>query len=303
MAPAERVPYHTIVIMAIEREPGLAVQRRILTERRSELAESIEALRRLAGTARIVLVIPESSAADLAESFPGIEIRPVSNRYPANHWRLVLAQIAGKGNISIPAAREEGILFITAETIAYAGGALKKGLPRMEKLVTVTGKGLEKPVTVSVRLGTPIQHVLGELAIEVAEGDRVLLGGYWQGHAQCDLEAPITLGTDGLTVIPGAQVTQLQEEPCINCGRCVTACPVRIQVNIVGRLAEFGFAEEAYAAGASACIECGLCAYVCPAQRPLLQYMRFGISGNQQALVEVERQPEGAPAQDGGEGR
>ena len=41
-------------------------------------------------------------------------------------------------------------------------------------------------------VGASIAHVLMELGMDVAEGDRVVLGGPWQGHAQFDLQAPGT---------------------------------------------------------------------------------------------------------------
>ncbi len=292
-APSEqRLPVRTVVIMALEREPGLSVQSRFLREYAGDLAESINAMRRLAADARILLVVPQSLQDSAAEKFPGVEIRGVTDRYPQNHWRVVLAHIAGTGNLTIPAAREAGILMLTAENAAFAGASLKRGLPRFEKLLTVAGKGLQGPVTVSTRLGTPIGHVLEQLDIVVEDGDRVLLGAHWQGHAQFDMQAPVTLGTDGLTVIPAESIVHLQEHACTNCGSCVRVCPVSIQVNLVARLAEFGFGEEAYENGAKACIECGICAYVCPVRRPLVQYMRFGVISHQKTLLEKEEEAE-----------
>lgn len=294
LEPEDRLPVHTVVIMATDREPDLAVQRRFVSELHSELSDSIQALGTMVADARILLVVPKSSYADAAGQFSGIEILGVTDRYPDNHWRLILARIAGTGNITVPAARRMGILLLTAENLALTGRCLKNGLPRTSKLVTVMGKGLEGPATVETHLGAPIEHLLDQLGTEVAEGDRVLLGGRWQGHAQFDLQAPITLGTDGVTIIPAAEVAHLQENACINCGRCNRVCPVRIQVNLVARLAEFGFGEEAYEGGAHACIECGLCGYVCPSRRPLLQYMRFGVTSHERALAEAEealRQP------------
>jgi len=101
------------------------------------------------------------------------------------------------------------------------------------------------------------------------------------------LGAPVTLGTDGLTLIAAGEVTALTENPCINCGRCVQICPVNIQVSLVARHAEFALAEEAYVMGASACIECGACAFVCPARRPLVQYMRYAIDRYGQLQAEA----------------
>ena len=280
------LPIRTIAVIAVDREPGLSVQRRYLTERREELIGALGPLQRMAGDIRLVLLVPRSLANEARGTFSGIDVQEVPERYPENHWRLVLARLAGKGNLTIPGARGQGILLLTAENVALAGRALREGRPRTTKLITVSGKGMAEPVTVEAVIGTPISHVFEELGIQVEENDRIILGGIWRGHAQFDLQAPITRATDGLTIIPASEVVHLEEAPCIHCGRCVRACPVRIQVGIVARLGEFGFGEDCYQAGAHACIECGLCAYVCPAKRPLVQYMRFGKSCHEKKEAE-----------------
>jgi electron transport complex protein RnfC len=275
---AELPPIHTVIIMASDREPDLTVQRSYLAPQRQDLIGSLKAVRTLAGgSARIVMLVPAALRDDVARDFGDIEVQAVSERYPASHWRLLVARAAGVRNITISKARAAGILVMSAEEAALAGRSLREGLPRTAKRVTVIGKGLAEPVIVETVLGAPIEHLLKQLEIDVTAGDRVLLGGRWLGHAQFDLAAPITRSTDGLTILPAADVVQSAENPCINCGRCTNACPVRIQVSLVARYAEFGHMAEAYALGAHACIECGLCAYVCPARRPLQQYVRFAV--------------------------
>lgn len=272
---AETAP-KTIVVMAVDREPGLGVQRYFLTAGLDELKTALGLLRKVAGSAPIQLAAPASLQGQLS-GIPGVEVLPVPERYPDGHWRLVLAKACGTGNITYEGARDAGCHFLTAEHLCLALRAVKAGLPRTTKLVTVAGKGLGQPTLVETPLGTPVGHLLEELGVVAEEGDRVILGGVWQGEAQFDRNAPVTLGTDGVTVIAADELTHLRDNPCIHCGRCVAICPVNIQVGLVARYAEFALVDEAYTLGAHACIECGACAYVCPAQRPLVQYMRYAI--------------------------
>ncbi len=289
MDPAEQRPIHTVVIIGVDREPDLTVQQRYLNEYRADLIGSLKAVRTLAGgAARIVLLVPESVRDEMAGTVEGVEVQPVTARYPANHWRLLLGRVAGVGNATVASARAAGIMVMSAEEAALAGRSLREGLPRTVKLVTVMGKALSQPVTVETVLGAPMEHLLKELQVDVAEGDRVLLGGRLQGYAQYDLKAPVTHSTDAVVVIPADEVVHLTENPCINCGRCTSVCPVKIQVGTAARFAEFGLMEEAYSAGAYACIECGLCGYVCPAHRPLLQYVRFAILKHEDCIVRTE---------------
>jgi electron transport complex protein RnfC len=62
---------------------------------------------------------------------------------------------------------------------------------------------------------------------------------------------------------------------CINCGRCVDACPVNLDVNLICRYSEFSLYEKSLEIGGADCIECGLCAYNCPAGRSLVQLIRL----------------------------
>jgi len=278
----------SIVVMAVDREPDLAVQRRVLIEQREELTTALAALRRLAGSCDIQIAIPASKASSFEAGFDGATVICVPEDYPNNHWLRILAQVAGTGNITKEAAREAGILVITAEELVALGQALTSGQMPVNKLVTVSGGDLSEPVTVATRLGSPVAYLLEQLGITTQKGDRVIMGGRWQGYAQFDLQAPITPHTDGLTFIPAENVTKLDENTCINCGRCTQVCPVNIQVNLVARFAEFNLVEEAYLRGANACIECGVCAYVCPAARPLVQYLRFAVRSYEESQAQLE---------------
>jgi len=287
-APGDEAPLpavDAVAVLAIDQEPEIAVQRRFLMELRAELSLGLSALARVAGNARLVLVVPESLQDEARGAFPDVELFQVGSGYLDNDWRLALARIAGAGNLTRAAARQAGLLAITAEEAACLGLGLEEGQPGTEKLVTVSAGSLPQPVTVRTRIGTPVNHLLAQLDIAVEEGDRVVFGGRLRGEAQFDLDAPVTRETDGLTVIPAADAYCPAEAPCINCGRCVHICPVRIQVNLVSRYAEFALVEEAFQQGAHACIECGLCGYVCPAHRPLLQYMRFAVRRYHEALA------------------
>ena len=62
---------------------------------------------------------------------------------------------------------------------------------------------------------------------------------------------------------------------CINCGRCMEKCPVRIAVADVDRAMKIKSdkkkAKMLIETGVRQCVDCACCSYVCPANRPLLQ--------------------------------
>jgi H+/Na+-translocating ferredoxin:NAD+ oxidoreductase subunit C len=283
----EKLPIKTVIVKAVDDEPPLAIQRRFLTEFAENFSESVSALKKLAGNARFVVVVPEDLAAQARSLLKDVEIHTVSNDTLNCNTRLLIHHITQSFFSYHQNPRTEGVIDFSAEDVAFAARCLHKGKSRTNKLVTISAPELDKPVTVRTRLGTPVRHILDAFNITVKTGDRVVFGGPLMGIAQPDIDAPITRNTDGITVIRSEKVIPFTDAPCINCGRCVDICPVHIQVNLVGRYSEFGLFELAVKGGSGSCVDCGLCAYVCPSRRPLMQYMQFA---NNEFDKQMERQ-------------
>ena len=93
---------------------------------------------------------------------------------------------------------------------------------------------------------------------------------------------PITNDTDALFIQGSDEIIEFSNTPCLNCGKCVKACPYNLQVNLLSRYSEFSLFEKCEELDIDFCIECGLCAYVCSARRPLVQFIQF-------ARKEIER--------------
>lgn len=295
----ERIPIHTVIIRAVDEEPPISVQRRFLNEFSRDFAESVEGLRNISGDARIVVAVPESMAGQAQSILKNVEIFPVGNSTLETNPRLLIYKITGKFFASNERPRRDGIAVISAENLAFVARCLHKGKSRTNKLVTVSSPDLGNPVTIRARLGTPVSHVLKALNVKVAAGDRIIFGGPLMGVAQPDMKANVVWGVNGVTVIRASNVAPFTDAPCINCGRCVRVCPVNIQVNLVGRYAEYGYFEKAVMEGSLSCVGCSLCAYACPSRRPLLQYMIFA---NNQYGLQVEEAQEWEEGEEDGAG-
>ena len=64
------------------------------------------------------------------------------------------------------------------------------------------------------------------------------------------------------------------ESACINCGRCVEACPEKLIPSQLATYSEFEDYEAFNKLYGKECIECGSCSYVCPAKRQLAQSIK-----------------------------
>ena len=90
------------------------------------------------------------------------------------------------------------------------------------------------------------------------------------GTALQTLDAPITKRTSSISTSQ-KQSKRKGTKPtaCIHCGRCVSACPVRLQPVAIYNAVIKGDFEKAEKLWAKDCIMCGTCSYVCPAKLPL----------------------------------
>jgi electron transport complex protein RnfC len=85
-------------------------------------------------------------------------------------------------------------------------------------------------------------------------------------------DAPV--GTGELVVHSTAIHLDANADPCIRCGWCVEACPMRIHPAGLLEMAQEHDVRGAKRFGLDACIECGVCSYVCPTRLPLLSAIR-----------------------------
>lgn len=168
--------------------------------------------------------------------------------------------------------------------------AVQKRKPLVERIVTVTGKGMKTPSNYLVRMGTPIASLV-EAAGGLPEGDvKVLNGGPMMGRAMVDLSSPVTKGCSGITVLGGAEAQRGAESACIKCAKCVQACPMGLEPYLLSKLSRKQLWERLEGEEVTSCIECGCCQFTCPADLPLLDYIRLG-KQRVMGLIRAVRRP------------
>ena len=63
--------------------------------------------------------------------------------------------------------------------------------------------------------------------------------------------------------------TRPEETACINCGRCVEACPMNLMPARLSRAYKDKNVDLLREYNVMTCMDCGCCAYVCPARKQL----------------------------------
>ena len=149
-----------------------------------------------------------------------------------------------------------------------------KNKPLFERVVTVTGKAVTNPSNFLVRMGTPINTLI-EAAGGIPENTgKIIGGGPMMGKAIPNDDMSILKGNNAILAFDDSFAQINEETACINCGRCVRACPMKLNPALIGRAVETDDLACAARAHVAVCIECGACTFVCPAYRPLTQLCR-----------------------------
>ncbi|MDD5205786.1 MAG: 4Fe-4S binding protein [Desulfobacterales bacterium] len=263
-------PVHTVVVPVLDKDILISTSQYLLHRRTDEVRGGVEQLRRLAGSARIVIAVP-AELASVAEK-TGAEVKVVTPVFPNAHPGILAREIVRKKK----GLSEDGVAFLSLEAVIGLNALLGSGEFPVNKVFTVIGKD-HSFFHVRARVGTPVKDVLEALGIRTGHGDRLISGGPMSGEAIYWEETPVMGDTDGILVQGKDQIQQWSDTHCINCGECVRACPSRVQVNMLIRFLENGLYQEAADLyDLMNCIECGLCGYVCPARIPLFQYIMLG---------------------------
>jgi electron transport complex protein RnfC len=263
---ADVVASKTLIVSAVDREPNVHVAAQLLADRTSDAGRAVELLGRAAVAERLFLAAPEpkSRLATEACAGTGADVLALPPVYPETLEPLV-ARRAG----------DDAAVVIPLETALAALDTVAAGKVQDRKLVTLVWTGREPAVNLRVALGTRLADLVTACDLEVRELDKLVAGGPMQGFAQYSLDASIDEGVDAVVVTRAEDVVPFTDNPCINCGACIDVCPVRLQVQLIGRYSEFGKFDPVRDLDIDACIECGLCATVCTGRRPLMQMIRL----------------------------
>ena len=268
----------TIIINGIDAEPGMATKGAVLNEYSSEITAGIKIIKKLVGSARVVLAVGSRALSldgELAEL--GIEIYRGKDKYPLGLNPILIKCVTGR-EIPLPHGDEKdvGVAVIDLVSLVHLVEAVRDLKPQVDKMVSLSGAGVTAVKNYRVRLGTVVQDLMEQLAGLKGEPVKVIAGGAMTGAALMSTNIPISKETDALIFQTATEAKTFSSDACINCGICVRHCPSRLLPNELSKYCEFSMFEEARDKYLLHCIECGICAYVCPEKRPMLHLMRYG---------------------------
>lgn len=276
-------PADTLVINGVECEPYLTSDHRLMLERPDEILVGARAMM-IAGKVNRALIGIEANKPDAieileqkAKIYPGIEVIPLKVKYPQGAEKQLIKALL---NREIPSGKlplDVGVIINNVGTTLAIYEAVQKNKPLIERVVTITGKKLNKTANFLVRIGTPTLMLLEALGEEIPAGTtKIIRGGPMMGKALSTIDLPITKGTSGIILVDDNEAQRREPQNCIRCAKCISVCPMGLEPYLLEKLAIKDFFEQCEAAAITDCIECGSCSYTCPAAIPLLAFIRYG---------------------------
>ena len=290
LTPPPTAKAECVIINAVECEPYITADFRLMMEKADEILIGLELLMMGAKvtTGYIGIETNKMPAIELltkkcAEKCNGskyhVEVVPLKQRYPQGGEKQLVDAVIQRQVPAPPAIPVNVGAIVQNVGTAYAVyEAVMKHKPLFERYTTVTGKKIKNPGNFLVRMGTPMKDLIDACG-GMPEGDNKLLaGGPMMGKALTSVEVPICKGTNSVTVISDDEARRKEPQPCIRCSKCVGACPMGLEPYLLAKISEVQNWERAEQEDIVSCIECGSCQFTCPAHRPLLDNIRQGKS-------------------------
>ena len=278
--PGKRCEY--LILNGAECEPYLTADFRVMLERAPRIRLGVEIMRKILGGPAVRIAIeankPEAIAAmekAFADIEGNVEIVVLPVLYPQGSEKHQIFATVGRVVPEPPALPiDVGCVVENVGTVAAIADAVELGEPLLERVTTVSGGAVVEPKNILAPCGTKYSDLVAFCGGEKMPPAKVISGGTMMGFAVSTLEIATTRTTSGLLLLPASKVFQYASGACINCGRCVRACPMGLNPALISKAVDANDIKAAEDASVMDCIECGACSFGCPAYRTITQSCR-----------------------------
>ena len=271
------------VVNGVECEPYLTADHRLMLEKTSEILEGARIARKALKATEVVIAVEENKPdaiekirQSIADEDLDFRVVPLKMKYPQGDEKQVLKALTKREVPSGGLPIDIGAVVSNVGTVFAVYEALVVGKPLIERVVTVTGSAVKNPNNLKVRIGTRIGELIEDCGGFREEPGKIVAGGPMMGFAVFDLDTPVTKGMSGIIALTQREARKAKQTACIQCGRCVRACPLGLSPTRLHKWIDHAEYDEAIKEGLLDCKECGCCSFVCPARLPLVQGMKLG---------------------------
>ena len=274
----------TLIVNGAECEPYITSDHREILENSWNIMSAIYALIDIIPFKRVIIGVEENKPDaikmlnEIAESETNdpddrVKVLKLKTKYPQGAEKMLIyactKRIVPTGKLPLDA----GCVVMNMTTLSFIANYLKTGMPLVSKRITVDGSAVGNNGNVIVPIGTPVKDVLD--FCEAKDYRKVLSGGPMMGTSLSDVSVPVLKQNNAILAFKEDDADIPEETDCINCGRCVSSCPMKLQPVKIVKAAARNDIASLEKLNVMSCIECGCCTFNCPAKRHITQQMRL----------------------------
>lgn len=265
-----------IIINCAECEGYVTADTRTMLDKTDELFDGISILKSFYGDKKFIIGVENNKSECIKKLTPyckinNVELKVLPSSYPMGGEKVLVYNTTGR---VIPEGKlplDVGAIVINCTTLTALQCYIRTGVPLVEKTVTVDGSAVAEPKNVIVPIGTKIKDMIEFCGGYKAEPKKIICGGTMMGITVPNDEVPVLKNTNAVLAFAEKEAMPTETSECINCGRCVSHCPMRLMPNMINHAFEARDTEKLTKLKVNLCMECGCCSYICPAKRPLVQ--------------------------------
>lgn len=273
-------PVDTILLNGCECEPLLTADHRVLLEYADDVIFGLKAILKATGAQKGVIVIEDNKPDAIAlmkEKTAGceqMEVVAARTKYPQGAEKMLIKRVTGRMVPSGGLPADVGCIVSNISTTKAISDAIQKGMPLIQRVVTVTGERLKHPGNFVVKIGTNTRDLIDYCGGITGQGEvTVKAGGPMMGFVLTDTNVPIMKGSNGIIAV---DTDHAAEQPCIKCGRCVDVCPMELSPLYFAKYADQENWQGMKDMHVMDCIECRSCEYICSSKIPLVAKIKAG---------------------------
>jgi electron transport complex protein RnfC len=281
LTPPEGAELDTLILNGCECEPYLTSDHRTMAEYPDRVLLGTRIMMMCLGVRRAMIGI-EKNKPDAIEALTAalpsdldITVHPLTVKYPQGAEKMLIDALLKREVPSGKLPLDAGVVVQNVGSIAAIAEVFETGLPLVERIVTVTGKGIRRPSNLIVPVGTKLRDLIAMCDGLKEDAFEIVFGGPMMGASQANLDVPLLKGTSGVVVLSEEECRRAETHACIRCGHCLDACPIFLNPQHLGALARAGRYEEMNDYHLADCMLCGCCSYTCPSNIPLSQLFQM----------------------------